>query len=203
MLLLPAVAGAAAGATDGATAGAGRLVQIVEEIADVAGLRALGGHDCQRDSSESPKSGRSPRNGGRQREDACDDRRRQYPRGDLLRPQIEQELGLVSSCWHALFWPSLKIATNACEIHVYRYSGVCSALIFGFGWAIKGKDCVGSVPSKTFLPPGRQRLTNAPRTLTLLYFPYYVPWVFPSRCQGWRRWTVIVVRRGRRREGQA
>eukprot|EP00752_Nemacystus_decipiens_P001886 g1816.t1 len=34
-----------------------RKDQIVEEIADVAGLRALGAHDCQRDSSESPKSG--------------------------------------------------------------------------------------------------------------------------------------------------
>ncbi|CAM9978227.1 unnamed protein product [Scytosiphon promiscuus] len=33
-----------------------RKDQILEEIADVAGLRKLGGHDCQRDSSESPKT---------------------------------------------------------------------------------------------------------------------------------------------------
>eukprot|EP00903_Cladosiphon_okamuranus_P008099 g7807.t1 len=34
-----------------------RKDQFVEEIADVAGLRAFGGHDCQRDLSESPKPG--------------------------------------------------------------------------------------------------------------------------------------------------
>lgn len=33
------------------------LLQIVEDIADVAGLRTLGGHDCQRGSSESSKRG--------------------------------------------------------------------------------------------------------------------------------------------------
>ncbi|CAM9539085.1 unnamed protein product [Ectocarpus sp. 4 AP-2014] len=48
-----------------------RKDQILEEIADVAGLRSLGGHDCQRSSSESSARG-SPSHGPRKRVAAMD-----------------------------------------------------------------------------------------------------------------------------------